>query len=238
MTESTWPTSTTIPAEMIRYAMRRVAGRKLRQLALATCRLVQVHISRQRPLEILDQLELVMDSASDVSTMSALEAELLLLTYEAVATSQGSAETAAIWALATAARSDPVECAVYTLPWVEACISRVVSRRRKKAVRELRLQVSDLIREVIGNPYRPWKGVPDFLGGGIVQPDGRTVHLSDTARQLAHGIHVDQAFDRLPILADALEESGITDAALLTHCRQETRHVRGCWALDVALGRI
>ena len=32
-------------------------------------------------------------------------------------------------------------------------------------------------------------------------------------------------------------ESGVTDAELLAHCRQEGGHVRGCWALDVALGK-
>ena len=43
--------------------------------------------------------------------------------------------------------------------------------------------------------------------------------------------------DRLPILADALEEAGCTNAEFLNHCRGGGIHARGCWALDLLLGR-
>jgi hypothetical protein len=42
---------------------------------------------------------------------------------------------------------------------------------------------------------------------------------------------------RLAILADALEESGCTDAEVLAHLRGPGPHVRGCWALDALLWR-
>ncbi len=60
--------------------------------------------------------------------------------------------------------------------------------------------------------------------------------LSSTAGALARGIAADQAFDRLPILADALEESGCDDSAVLAHCRGDSQHVRGCWVVDLILG--
>ncbi|HET6576000.1 MAG TPA: hypothetical protein VFG68_20535 [Fimbriiglobus sp.] len=121
---------------------------------------------------------------------------------------------------------------------MEATASRAVPDGKKQiALNHTRRQICDLFREVIGNPFRPWKAVPDFLGGGVIQPDGKTVRLTDTARRLAEGIRADQAFDRLPILADALEEAGVTDAEMLTHCRRDGGHVRGCWALDVVLGK-
>ena len=94
-----------------------------------------------------------------------------------------------------------------------------------------------LIREIVGNPFAPWTPAPDFLGGGLVQPDGRTIHLSDSSRNIAAAIQAEQAFDRLPILADAVEEDGVTGRDLLDHLRHGTGHVRGCWALDVILGR-
>ena len=109
--------------------------------------------------------------------------------------------------------------------------------KKQIALNQIRRQICDLFREVIGNPFRPWRAVPDFLGGGVVQPDGKTVRLTYTARRLAEGIRADQGFDRLPILADALEEAGVTDAELLAHCRRDGGHVRGCWALDVVLGK-
>jgi hypothetical protein len=54
---------------------------------------------------------------------------------------------------------------------------------------------------------------------------------------LATGIYSEKAFDRLPILADALEDAGCTDAAILSHCRGEGPHARGCWVVDLILGK-
>ena len=42
---------------------------------------------------------------------------------------------------------------------------------------------------------------------------------------------------RLPILADALEDAGCTDQAILDHCRGAGPHVRGCWVVDLILGK-
>jgi len=41
----------------------------------------------------------------------------------------------------------------------------------------------------------------------------------------------------LPILADALEEAGCADTDVLAHLRWPGPHVRGCWALDLVLGK-
>jgi hypothetical protein len=55
--------------------------------------------------------------------------------------------------------------------------------------------------------------------------------------RLALGIYEDRAYERLPILADALEEAGCTDPDVLSHLRGPGPHVRGCWALDMLLGK-
>jgi hypothetical protein len=80
----------------------------------------------------------------------------------------------------------------------------------------------DLIRDVFGYPF----------ASAVVEADWRT----DTVTALAEGIAADGAFDRLPILADALEEAGCDDQRLLTHCRAGGPHVRGCWAVDAVRG--
>jgi hypothetical protein len=54
---------------------------------------------------------------------------------------------------------------------------------------------------------------------------------------LAQAIDDERAFDRLPILADALEDAGCTDADLLNHCRGPGLHVMGCWVVDMLLGK-
>lgn len=58
-------------------------------------------------------------------------------------------------------------------------------------------------------------------------------------KDLAHGIYDSRDFTALPLLADALEEVGCTLDAVLAHCRDsQSKHVRGCWAVDLVLGKI
>ena len=62
--------------------------------------------------------------------------------------------------------------------------------------------------------------------------------LTSDVLALAQGIYDDNAFDRMPILADALQDAGCTDDDVLTHCRAEGwEHVRGCWLVDLLLDR-
>jgi hypothetical protein len=84
----------------------------------------------------------------------------------------------------------------------------------------------DLLRDLFGNPFRPACLDPNWLtwGGGAV-------------RKLAQGIYAAGRFQDLPVLADALEEAGCTDEAILSHCRSGGEHVRGCWAVDLLLGK-
>jgi hypothetical protein len=84
-------------------------------------------------------------------------------------------------------------------------------------------QQSDLLRDIFGNPFRRVSFAPAW----------RTA----PARKLAQAIYDERAFDRLPILADALEEAGCTDAEVLAHCRGGGEHVRGCWPVDLVLGK-
>ena len=84
----------------------------------------------------------------------------------------------------------------------------------------------ELVREIFGNPFRPstidlrwldWKE-------GIIP-------------RMARVIYRKRCFRNLPILADALEESGCDDDALLRHCRAPVDHVRGCWVVDLVRGK-
>jgi hypothetical protein len=80
-----------------------------------------------------------------------------------------------------------------------------------------------VFREIIGNPFRRV----------TLDPSWRT----STVLALAESIYADRAFDRLPILADALQDAGCENADLLDHCRGPGPHVRGCWAVDLVLGK-
>jgi hypothetical protein len=92
-----------------------------------------------------------------------------------------------------------------------------------------------LLREVIGNPFRP----PTAIDPSVLAWNQATVvRLAEAAyqeRDLATGF-LDNA--RLGIIADALEEGGVSDAAILGHLREQGAvHVRGCFVLDVLTGR-
>jgi hypothetical protein len=55
--------------------------------------------------------------------------------------------------------------------------------------------------------------------------------------RLAQSAYDERAFDRLPVLADALEDAGCADTAILGHCRGPGPHARGCWVVDLLLGK-
>jgi hypothetical protein len=80
-----------------------------------------------------------------------------------------------------------------------------------------------LMRCIFGNPFRP------------VTVDSRW--LSPTAVSLAQTIYEERAFDRLPILADALQDAGCDDGQVFAHSRGEGPHSRGCWVIELILGR-
>lgn len=82
-----------------------------------------------------------------------------------------------------------------------------------------------LFRDIFRDPCHPEPGDRAWL-----------TWKGATIRQLARCIYDDRAFDRLPILADAIEEAGCADLFLLDHCRSGGDHVRGCWAVDACLG--
>jgi hypothetical protein len=83
-----------------------------------------------------------------------------------------------------------------------------------------------LLRDVFGNPFRPVAADAAWL-----------TWLGVTLPKLARAIYGGRRFEDMPILADALEEAGCTDADILSHCRQPGAHVRGCWLLDLLLDK-
>jgi hypothetical protein len=85
---------------------------------------------------------------------------------------------------------------------------------------------ADFVREIFGNPFRPVRVDPLWL-----------TRNDAIVPRIARGIDAERAFDRMPILHDALLDAGCNDEALLSHCRHPEGHVRGCWALDLILGK-
>lgn len=117
-----------------------------------------------------------------------------------------------------------------------AAAKRAAEKAREDAHREawraaktahearVRREFCDQFRDVAGNPFRPVQFDPAWRTEAVVA--------------LARGVHEDRAPDRLPVLADALEDAGCADPAILAHCRSAGPHVRGCWVVDLVLGKV
>jgi hypothetical protein len=82
---------------------------------------------------------------------------------------------------------------------------------------------ASLVHDIFGNPFRPVTVDPVCLTPQVIA--------------LAQEVYDDRAFNRLPDLADALENAGCDNAEILAHCRGSGAHVRGCWAVDLVLGK-
>ena len=80
-----------------------------------------------------------------------------------------------------------------------------------------------IMRDIAGNLFRP----------ASLNPSWRT----DSVLALACQMYESRDFDVMPILADALQDAGCNDAHVLDHCRRPGPHVRGCWVVDLVLGK-
>jgi len=84
--------------------------------------------------------------------------------------------------------------------------------------------LTDLLRDVVGNPFRP----------AAFDPAWRT----STVMSLASQMYESRDFGAMPILADALQDAGCDNEDILNHCRGDGPHVRGCWVVDLVLGKV
>jgi hypothetical protein len=81
----------------------------------------------------------------------------------------------------------------------------------------------DLIRDIFGNPFRPVTFASAWR--------------TDSAVSIARTMYDSHDLSAMPILADAIEDAGCDSEEILGHCRGPGPHVRGCWALDLILGK-
>jgi hypothetical protein len=90
-----------------------------------------------------------------------------------------------------------------------------------------------LLRDLLGNPFRPITISLAILAWN----DGLVVRLAQAAYEERHLPEGTLDTGRLAVLADALEEAGLMDADILGHLRSSEPHMRGCWAVDLCMGK-
>jgi hypothetical protein len=215
MTEADWLAATD-PRPMLAYLSERAGAsdRKLRLFGVACCRSIWHGLRDERSRSAVEVAERFADGRTTTEELAAAYDAA----YTAVDDCMGDSLVSEDQALAAcgAASEDAAQVAHDALSYgwdgdMEA------SKRRQAA----------LLRDLLGNPFRP----PPALAPSVLAFNGGTVP------KLAAAIYEERAFGRLPVLADALEDAGCTDPAILNHCRSGGEHARGCWVVDLVLGR-
>ncbi len=199
---------------MLLFLRDKVSDRKLRLLACANGRLLWPWITDHRSRQALIVAERFADGLASEQDRADAFAACLEVPYVREYEPNGVA--------ANSPRSKAAAYAQHAV-WEQVFVGAYTNSQcvLPKATGLPEMLPLHLLRDIFGNPFRPV----------IVEPQW----LTETVLALAAGIYADRAFDRMPILADALEEAGCDHADILTHCREDGPHVRGCWVVDLVL---
>jgi hypothetical protein len=230
MTEAEWLASAT-PWRMLTFVGEGASARKLRLFTCACCRQVlnpfappfvergvraaeafaDREITSERLARVGESVGAAVGPARDGDVQHGTGyLSHLLDAVEAACWRDDELEAAQDAALATARAAADV-------PWP------VTTRAQPSEFASELAGQADLLRDIFGNPFRPSELRPEWLTSTVVA--------------LAQGIYADYAFDRMPILADALQDAGCDDDGILSHCREPREHARGCWGVDLLLGK-
>jgi hypothetical protein len=228
MTETEWLRCED-PDLMLAHVKGNVSSRKLRLFAVACCRHVW-HLLRderiQRDVEIAEQY------ADGLAT----EEALARASKEAYAIAQGARAIAfprisprflgSGFYLAEDAAAFTTDSTAVTIDGLyrpaEAAVCPYLLTDDWEKERDYQCGI---LRDLLGNPFSP--KYPEFTA--------TAAHIPLSV--LAQAIYEDRSFEQLPALADVLERNGCTVHEVLDHCRLHGIHARGCWIIDLLLGR-
>jgi hypothetical protein len=215
MTEAEWLTSTD-PLPMLRFLRDRVSDRKLRLYFCGGCRAIWDALVLKPSREAVETAERYADGVASIEDLRRAnywaEPECLL---DLPDSGWPAARLAEYTTSDLLLRVDPDSD--HPTGFSRWCLGQFENMRRVSWPGKW------LIHDLFGNPFRPVAVAPSWLTPTVVS--------------LAAGIYQVRAFDRLPILADALQDSGCENDDVLTHCRGPGPYVRGCWVVDLVLGK-
>ncbi len=220
MIEADW-LACTDPTVMVYYLRGRASDRKLRLFACAYCRLQWDLLADKRSRKAIEVAERYADGLAGQSERESASAEALTAASEAAEASGGASQTSPPALAAYAATA--AWYTVYYPAHVAAITTCDADATEWYAENRIEMPHPVLLREIFGNPFRP-----------VIPNRG---WLAPSALDLAQAIYAERCFDRMPMLADALEAVGCANRDILDHCRQLSAHFKGCWAIDLLLGK-
>ena len=212
MTEQEWQ-GKHAPLKMLAHVQNDASKRKLRLFACACCRAVWDRLPSDECRAGIEVAEQYADGLVSEEVRSATQRVVDGRPKE-YDRSELLLAVAASWAL------------VKPQPWELKFAAEVCSSNTRTATRQTRLlrAHANILRCLFGNPFRPV----------TFDPAWRTSDVMLLARQM----YDSRDFGAMPILADALQDAGCENEDILSHCRDASlTHVRGCWVVDLVLGK-
>ena len=222
MTEPEWVKSTDTWAMLEVTPDRLGTERKLRLFACACCRRIWERLSSPDQNAVLTAEEFA-DGRCGVEELASAHASLLAFAH----TPAQDATRVLVGADAVMGRWDMARAACWNV--ASDLIPDHVIRPIEVAddfhavLQPYQAGNAVLLREIFGNPFRPVPLNPSWL--------------TPTAVSLAWQMYDSQGFSAMPVLGDALQDAGCDSADILDHCRGPGPHVRGCWVVDLVLGK-
>ena len=246
MNEAEWLAGTD-PQPMFEFLRRKASDRKVRLFAVACCRRVWASLEHEEFRDAVGKAESFADGAVGRDEM--YQAHLRALAIFGKLQSKDNGPAGALTASAFPAPPKSVMERIADAlddPWWEDELDKgdrlgpalVTARHAARAAADLhgeghtfespfalaeQREQAALVQCLFGNPFRP--------------PPERGDWLTPAIRALADGIYAERGFDRTPLLADALEAAGCMHRGLIEHCRSGREHARGCWVVDLLLGK-
>lgn len=217
MTERQWLTHS-YPLVLL-DGLRRASGRKLRLLGCACCYQIWALFADERSRQAVSIAEQYAERLVDEYRLK----EVFVNAQDAIPVGRGAklSDFYIPHAAAYVAHPDDWNSAHFAVESV------AIAKDNDKSHRQLQLRI---LHDIFSNPFQPV----------ILDPEWQT----STVLALAQAAYDDRTLPpgtldpaRLGILADALEEAGCTNSAILNHLRQPGSHVRGCWAVDLLSGK-
>jgi hypothetical protein len=229
MTEAEW-LACIDPQRMLKQLWGKVSDRKHRLFAVACCRRIWQLLSDERSRQAVEIAERYADAEATADELETAS-DAASAVWE---TEQEQALTEGTWDRESLSPPYTASAAAYNvaipLGWWGGAPAFVPP---DEIIREViadgaaeRVAQCALLRDIFGNPFRS------------VSVDPSWPRWNDrTIPRIAQGIYEERAFDRLPILHDALLDAGCDNEDILAHCRGAGPHVRGCWVIDLILGK-
>jgi hypothetical protein len=212
MTEAEW-LACRDPAPMLELLRGKASDRRTRLFACACLREAWTEGMNPAPLEVIEQTEALADGRVSKAKYRAAAGSLRVDDIRSTSEADRTVEWSVIYA---AQRIGTPKNYLNVVPYIGKVLALWRTGQRVTSQ-------TDLLRDIFGNPFQSI----------AFDPRWRTAD----ALGLARAVYEDRAFDRLPLLADALMDAGCADEQVLSHCRGPGPHARGCWVVDLVLGK-